>query len=129
MPTAKTTGAVVKDNLIYVVGGYDRKVSLNVFEKFDPKSNKWESLPPMPVGISAHSVTVVKDKLFLFGDYHNLKSTYSYDFKSEQWEMIEIGYKPSRHNAATTLADITYVIGGYTGGNDVSLNYIQAFKL
>ncbi len=128
MPTAKTTRAVVKDSNIYVVGGYDRKTSLNVFEKFDPRSNKWESLPPMPVGISAHSVTVVKDKLFVFGDYNNLKSTYSYDFRNEQWEKIEIGYKASRHTAATTLADVTYVIGGNTGTSGPFHDYIQIFE-
>lgn len=128
MPTAKTTRAVVKGSNIYVVGGYDRKTSLNVFEKFDPRSNKWESLPPMPVGISAHSVTVVKDKLFVFGDYSNLQSTYSYDFKNEQWEKIEIGYKASRHTAATTLADVTYVIGGNTGTSGPFHDYIQIFK-
>lgn len=129
MPTAKTTRAVVKDNIIYVVGGYDRKTSLNVFEKFDPRVNKWESLPPVPTGISAHSATVVKDKLFVFGDYNNLKSTYSYDFKSEQWEKVEIEYKASRHNAATTLADVTYVIGGNTGTSGPFHDYIQIFKL
>ena len=78
MPTAKTTRAVVRDGLIYVVGGYDRTSSLDVFEKFDPQLNKWESLPTMPVGISAHSLTIVKDKLFVFGNYNNLNSTYSY---------------------------------------------------
>ncbi|WP_085297110.1 Kelch repeat-containing protein [Cognaticolwellia mytili] len=39
MPTAKTTKAVVRNGLIYVVGGYDRSSSLNVFERFDPKTN------------------------------------------------------------------------------------------
>jgi len=129
MPTAKTTRAVAKDGFIYAVGGYDRTSKLDVFERFDPKLNKWEPLPPMPVKISAHSITVVQDKLFVFGDYDNLDSTYSYDFVTHEWDKIDIGYKASRHNAATTLADTTYVIGGNIGGNGPFLDYIQAFKL
>jgi len=129
MPTAKETKAVVKDGLIYVVGGYNEVSSLNVFEKFDPKLNKWESLPSMPVKISPHSVTVVNDKLFVFGDYHNLKSTFSYDFKTHEWVKMNIGYKASRHNATTTLGDTTYVIGGNISGRLSFLDYIQTFEL
>ncbi|MEH6456004.1 MAG: kelch repeat-containing protein [Cocleimonas sp.] len=129
MPTAKTTRAVVRDGLIYVVGGYDRTSSLDVFERFDPQLNKWESLPTMPEGISAHSLTIVKDKLFVFGNYNNLNSTYSYDFLTHEWELIDIGYKASRHNATTTLGDTTYVIGGNTGGKGPFLDYIQVFNL
>jgi len=39
------------------------------------------------------------------------------------------GYKASRHNAAATLNDITYVIGGTTATKGSSINYIQTFKL
>jgi N-acetylneuraminic acid mutarotase len=129
MPTAKATRAVVKDGLIYVVGGYDGKSSLKTFEMFDPQLNKWESLPSMPVGISAHSLTLIENKLFVFGNYNDLKSTYAYDFKTLAWEKIDIGYKASRHNATTTLGDTTYVIGGTTGRKGPFLDYIQTFKL
>jgi len=129
MPTTKSTKAIVKEDLIYLVGGYNGKSSLKTFERFDPISNKWESLPSMPVGISAHSLTLIKNKLFVFGNYNDLDSTYSYDFDTLKWERIDIGYKASRHNATTTLGDITYVIGGTTASHGPFLNDIQTFKL
>lgn len=129
MPTEKETRAVVKDGLIYVVGGYDGTSSLNVFERFDPQLNKWQSLPSMPVGISAHSLTLIKNKLFVFGNYNDLKSTYLYDFQTQTWKNIDIGYRASRHNATTTLGDTTYVIGGNTSSKGSFLDYIQTFKL
>ena len=129
MPTAKSTRAVLKDEYIYVVGGYDRISSLNSFERFDPKKNQWTTLPSLPVNISAHSVSLVNNKLFVFGDYNNLTSTYSYDFSTEQWQKIDINYQASRHNAATTLGDNTYVIGGNIAGNGPFLDLIQVFKL
>lgn len=129
MPTEKATRAVVKDGLIYVVGGYDGTSSLNVFERFDPQLNKWQSLPSMPVGISAHSLALIKNKLFVFGNYNDLKSTYLYDFQTETWKKIDIGYRASRHNATTTLGDTTYVIGGTTSSKGPFLDDIQTFKL
>jgi N-acetylneuraminic acid mutarotase len=129
MPTAKATRAFVKDDFIYVVGGYDGTSSLKTFERFDPQLNTWKSLPPIPVGISAHSLTLVNNKLYVFGNYKDLDSTYAYDFTSLVWEKIDIGYKASRHNATTTLGDTTYVIGGTTGRKGPFLDYIQTFKL
>jgi len=126
MPTAKTTKAVVKDGYIYVVGGYDRTSNLNVFERFDPKLNKWQTLPSLPVKMSAHSAVVVDNQLFTFGDYDNLDATYVYDFNSSEWKKIDIGYKASRHNAVTLLNNNVYVIGGNTGSKGPFLDYIQS---
>ena len=129
MPSAKTTKAFVKGNFVYVVGGYDSVSSLDVFERFDPITNQWLTLPPLPVKISAHSISLIENKLFIFGDYNNLTSTYRYDFDANKWEKIDIDYKASRHNATTTLGESTYVIGGNTGTKGPFLNYIQVFKL
>ena len=129
MPTAKSTQAIVKDGFIYAVGGYNHMSSLNAFERFDPVLNQWQSLPEMPAKVSAHSVTLVDEKLYVFGNYRKMKSTYSYDFLTAKWKKIDIGYKKSRHNAATTLNGTTYVIGGNTGSNGPFLDYIQTFNL
>jgi len=129
MPTAKATRAVVKDDKIYAVGGYNQTSSMDAFERYDPKLNIWETLPAMPVKISAHSLTLVKDTLFVFGNYNDLKSTYSYSFLTNQWQQVELGYQASRHNAVTTLGDTTYVIGGNIGRRGPFLDYIQTFKL
>lgn len=129
MPMAKSTKAVVKDGFIYTIGGYDTKSALNTFERFDPKKNTWQTMPPLPAKISAHSVSMVGDKLFIFGDYKDMNATYAYDFTTQAWEKMNIEYKASRHNAATTMGDTTYVTGGNTGANGPYLNYIQTFKL
>ena len=129
MPTAKSTRTVARNGMIYAIGGYNEKDSLDVFERFDPVMNTWESLPPIPAKISAHSVSVIKDKIFTFGNYNDLASTYSYDFNTQKWEKVSIGFKASRHNAATTLGDTTYIIGGTTTTEGKVLNYVQPFKL
>ncbi|RVT40649.1 hypothetical protein EMM73_19385 [Rheinheimera sediminis] len=129
MPMAKDTRAVVKDDWIYLVGGYDHKRALRSFERFNPTTNEWQMLPDLPIALSAHSVTVKQNKLLVFGDYEQMASTYSYDFNKAQWQKLDLGYEASRHNAAVTLGQQVYVFGGTTGQSGPFLDYIQKFRL
>jgi len=129
MPTAKASEAFIKDDYIYLVGGYNGKQSLNTFERYDPKLNRWQSLPAIPYRISGHSLALKGDKLYVFGNYLNTSETFSYDFNSQQWQKLDIGYIAARHAAATIIDDVIYVSGGITETDGVSHNSIQIFKL
>ncbi len=127
MPTAKATRAFAKDGYLYVVGGYDHKSALDTFERYDPKNNSWTSLELLPEKLSAHSVALWQDKLYAFGDYRELTSTYRYDFKTHHWQKLDAGFKASRHNAAITLNNKIYVVGGTAGSRGPFLDNIQVF--
>ena len=114
LPVARTTKAVVKDDWVYLVGGYDGKNSLPMFERYQPTTGKVEKLPDIPQPISAHSVTVVGNQLLVFGDYTQMDASYSYDFTSQRWQKLPVGYQPSRHQSIATIADTVYVTGGNT---------------
>jgi N-acetylneuraminic acid mutarotase len=129
MPSAKTTAPIVKDGLVYVAGGYNQKKALNVFERYDPKTNKWQTLPALPRNISAHSMAMVGNKLVLFGDYEKLESTLSYDFEQKAWTEVDLGYQASRHNASVTIGNTVYVVGGNINSAGKSVDSIQGFIL
>lgn len=129
MPSRKTTRAVAKSNKVYLAGGFNRKQALNEFQRFDPNSGSWQKMPPLPKKVSAHSAVIANEKLHLFGDYKELDSVLTYDFSSRKWTEANIDYLKSRHNAATALDGIVYVIGGTQGTSGPVLNYIQSFKL
>jgi hypothetical protein len=129
MPTAKSTAAVSKDGLIYVVGGFNHQVALDVFERYDPKTNQWQTLAPVPQNISAHSATIVGNKMLLFGDYARLDSTLAYDFHKKSWTETKLGFQGSRHNTSVTIGNTVYVIGGNINSKGVSLDAIQQFSL
>lgn len=129
MPTAKATRAFIKDDFIYVVGGYNNEMSMAVFERYSIREDRWETLSPLPKGISAHSLTVVDNKVVTFGNYDYLDETFVYDFDISQWREVDIGYLPSRHNAATTINGVTYIVGGTIRTSGGSINSIQTFKL
>ncbi|MFT4939005.1 MAG: N-acetylneuraminic acid mutarotase [Paraglaciecola sp.] len=129
MPTAKSTSAIVKDGVIYVAGGFNHKAALNVFERFDPKGNHWQILPPMPRNISAHSIARMGEKMLLFGDYEKLDSTLMYDFESKTWTEVDLGYQASRHNTSVTIGNTIYVVGGNINSKGESVDVIQQFSL
>ena len=128
MPVAKSSRAVVNGEWIYLVGGYDQKKALQGFDRFNLARNEWQQLADIPVRLSAHSATVWHDKLLTFGDYDKMSSAYSYDFEKAQWQKLALDYKASRHNAAVTVNNEVFVIGGATGSDGPFLDYIQKFS-
>ncbi|WP_371195230.1 Kelch repeat-containing protein [Glaciecola sp. SC05] len=129
MPTAKSTKAIVKDNYIYVVGGYDEKSAMQVFERFDISNQQWETLPSLPKGISAHSLVSIEDRIFTFGNYDDLNDVFVYDYLTESWQAADFGYLPSRHNAATAVGNDIYVIGGTVKSRGGALKLIQKLSV
>ena len=127
MPTDKTTSAVTYNGKIYVVGGFTEGDQLDVFEQFDPATGKWKSLPPLPVKMSAHTTTVWRDYLIVFGDYNNLDAVWTYDFKAQQWHQSDLEITGVRHSSAVTFNDSVYLIGGNQDSPGPVLDAIQVF--
>ena len=100
---------------------------LNVFEKYNPRKDKWMPLPKLPFNVSAHSVIVKNDELYVFGDYKHMNLAHKFDFDLNQWQAIN-GFNASRHNAAAMLNDAIYVIGGNLGPKGPFLKDIQIFR-
>jgi hypothetical protein len=129
MPTAKNTRTVQYGQYLYTIGDYNGRSSVKAFEQYNITTGRWQSLPLLPQKLSANSVVVFDDKIFSFGDYTKLDNTLAYDFKTEAWHQVSIGYHPSRHGGATVLNNNFFVIGGHIAGNGSDLDLIQVFSL
>ncbi|MDZ7871504.1 MAG: kelch repeat-containing protein [Rheinheimera sp.] len=128
LPVARATRAVVYQDAVYLVGGYDGQKAVTVFERYDPVSDSYQTLAPLPQKISAHSAVVVDDALLVFGDYKDQAVHYRYDFQTQHWEKLQLGYRPARHTAAAVVGDQVFVTGGNTEGQGSFLNYVQQFQ-
>ncbi|MBU2179196.1 MAG: hypothetical protein KJ930_07140 [Gammaproteobacteria bacterium] len=128
LAVARATRAVVKDDWIYLVGGYDGHNSLPLFERYQPATGRREQLPDLPQPISAHSAVVSGNQLLVFGDYTEMDASYSYDFTLQRWQKLEVGYQASRHQSATAIGNKVFVTGGNTGGDGAFLSTIQPFE-
>ncbi len=128
MPIAFSTKAVARDGNIYIAGGFDGNQH-NAFYEYATDSGQWQQLPQLPVETSAHSIAIVNSSLYTFGNYDELGQTLRYDFATSQWSDAELPFKPSRHNASTTLGDSIVVVGGCVSGRNSYLSDIQSFTL
>lgn len=91
---------------VYRVGGMQPRnapgtpadnLSVTDVARFDPRTGKWEPLPPLPAGRSSHDVTVAGDKLVVVGG----------------WQMRGKGEKPAWPDA-TLVLDLAAVAPEWT---------------
>ena len=128
MPQGKETKSVIDGDWLYIVGGYDGKESQRTFERFNLKANQWETLPDLPVGISAQALTSNNGSIYAFGNYNDLSACYRYELATVTWSELDCHLLPARHSGVTTMNGVSYIIGGTETGSAPVLNYIQRFS-
>jgi N-acetylneuraminic acid mutarotase len=140
MPTARGGHAIaVYQNKIYVIGGVigesDPFTSgyTGVNEVYDPLTDTWETMEPMPTARESLDANVVGDKIYLIGGVR-----YCNVFPFQQYTSVNQVYDPSNDSWSTKMSTSTnavyyasaavdnkiYVMGGYSSGYFVRLNQI-----
>jgi hypothetical protein len=97
---SKTRGAVVVDGKIYVIGW-------PTSEKYDPETNNWTTIAPVPVSIGG-SVVVCQNKIYLIGG----NPTQVYDPVTDTWENRTAIPSTRSSMQANVVDGKIYVIGG-----------------
>lgn len=126
------------NNLLYQYGGYGFFSTRDFFTFFDPEINEWEVLSPVfgedaPIGTSASTGVLFKDKLFLFNGYSVNKfdkkkfdafnELWSFDLKNKYWTKIgQIEAEDLARNAI--VFDSTVLIFDKRGG----IQFINLFE-
>jgi N-acetylneuraminic acid mutarotase len=117
--------AAVLNGLIYVPGGFGNafiEAAGFAFEAYDPASDAWQTLAPMPYAMNHHAIAAYDNALYVFdADAPVLR----YDPAANAW--TELGPMPERRWAAAAVAldDYVYIVGG-TGGTGALLRYEPA---
>jgi N-acetylneuraminic acid mutarotase len=99
MPTARGAhAAAVINGKIHLIGGAHRKLSnlinTDAHEVYDPATDTWETLSPLPTPRDHLTATEANGKLFVIGgridvNYHNnLNTNESYDPKTKNWTQL-----------------------------------------
>jgi N-acetylneuraminic acid mutarotase len=126
MPTARGAhAAAVIDGKIHLVGGAYRKlfnfVNTAAHEVYDPATDTWETLSPLPTPRDHLTATEANGKLFVIGgridvNYHsNLNTNESYDPKTKKW--TQYTPLPTARSGITSqfLNGFIHVLGGESG--------------
>jgi N-acetylneuraminic acid mutarotase len=78
-PGLQSPALVAHGGKLYRVGGMlaknapkeeDDLDSVTLFERYDPQTNQWTKLTPLPQGRSSHDAVVVGDKLYVVGGWN-----------------------------------------------------------
>ena len=95
MPTARQfLEASGVDGKIYALGGYavgeHGGSALRSVERYDPATNAWEVMTPMPTGRFNFTVAVVDGKIYALGgfDGRTLSTVERYDPATNAWEVV-----------------------------------------
>jgi N-acetylneuraminic acid mutarotase len=125
MPTARSEmPAVVLNGLIYVPGGFgpvrgglaNGKGPVNTLHAYDPITDQWKALAPMPEPRHHEMVTVYKEHIYVFGGFVDPWITQSnvwvYDPAMDHWDVLKSMPAPRTAGAAVALGDYIYLVGG-----------------
>jgi N-acetylneuraminic acid mutarotase len=130
--------AVTVNGMIYVMGGTTAKQQImNIFgvnELYNPTTNSWQSLTPMPIPVYHFSMVAIGDKIYLMGgtaknppmSYCN--QTQIYDTQTDTWSFgSPMPITTSGGVAAVTTGDFAPVKIYYIG-HKMYLKYYQSSK-
>lgn len=119
-------GSAVLDGKIYVFGGRNRQANgttiqgaMVTVEMFNPATNTWTEMTPMPTGRRAMSVGVIDGKAQVAGGELSQNSTSGvfeqneeYDPATNTWRPLTNMPSPKHGAAATTINGTLYIMGG-----------------
>lgn len=131
---------VAHNGFIYRVGGMAPRnpagakqdlISLNLVQRFDPRSKRWEDVAPLPAPRSSHDAVVVGDKLYVAGGWQlsggSNKPVWSANALVLDLSNPRAGWKEfpqpfqRRALALAALGSRIYCIGGMDSDNKTTL--------
>jgi len=125
--------AAALDGKIYAVAGFEPGPGGPVIsaraERYDPASDSWEELPPLPVARHHAMIAPAAGKIYVFGGHGDLKNattfneTYALDLRRRKWERKADMPCPRAGGGAAVLGGKIYLVGGRIGGSVLEGNF------
>jgi len=106
---------------IYAAGGMvgESGRRLATFQRYDPRTDTWETLAPLPQPVRAATATAVGGAVYVIGgdpEHGDGREVYAYDVARGIWEDRAPLPAPLINHSAVALAGKIYVLGGFGGG-------------
>ncbi len=111
MPEAKETEGVVIDGVLYTIGGFNGQASDRI-DAYDILTDTWEQVGALPTPVSAHSLAVHGNNIWVVGNADDPSFLGYFDTQSNIFKKIDSNLKGRKHGGAVVLKDKLYVFGG-----------------
>jgi N-acetylneuraminic acid mutarotase len=88
------------------------------FEAYDPATDRWEELPPLPEAVHHLAAAAIKDRIYITGGYTNLlfseitDRAWAYDPRERKWVRIADLPAPRAAHGMAAIEGKLYVMGG-----------------
>jgi hypothetical protein len=88
------------------------------FEAYDPATDRWEELPPLPEAVHHLAAAATKDRIYITGGYTNLlfseitDRAWAYDPRERKWVRIADLPAPRAAHGMAAIEGKLYVVGG-----------------
>jgi N-acetylneuraminic acid mutarotase len=120
---------------IYVIGGmgdllFGADTRRDVFV-YDPETDRWSELPPMPTARGAAASAVIGDTLYVAGGMAQggrlSGALEAFDFRTERWRRLADIPTPREHMIGAAVDGVFYVAGGRSLTDD-SLSVVERYE-
>ncbi|XP_003242520.1 kelch-like protein 2 isoform X2 [Acyrthosiphon pisum] len=126
--------ALVKDNLVFAVGGSDYRgnalLSVDVLD-LSSESPRWESSKTMFVEQNITGVGVINDNIYVVGGFNfcdNISdSAKVFDYNTQKWRMISTMCTLRYDFAVGVLNDLLYVVGDFNESLWEALDTVECY--
>jgi hypothetical protein len=115
-PLATQTEAVLVNDKIITMGGYDGTVRDEIFE-YDIANDTWTQRGTMPYPTSAHRMIVYNDFIYTIGDYADLNRLMRYSVNDSSWVDYESNFIGRRPSSVVMVANQLHIIAGNSSRN------------
>jgi N-acetylneuraminic acid mutarotase len=124
-------GVALLNGEIYVVGGFDEsRAIVTDVEAFNPSTNTWRRLAPLPTPLHHPNVAVAGGRLYVVGALETMAFTATgvtleYNPATNSWAQRAPMPAGSQRGASAVAAigDRIYVAGGFRGGSVAEFSY------
>jgi len=125
MPEGLQTAGTIVNGTLYTFGGFNgflNKQSADI-NAYDIKTDTWKTVAKLPQTVSANSVAVCGDLVFIVGDYN--KETFLGYYNTRTNNFVKLNSNMSGHRAggAAIINNTLYVFGGKGDPGSISGGY------
>ncbi len=125
-------GALGTDNMLYIAGGQSADATPVVFDqvsRFDPATNTWSNVAPLPTAVSQAATGAANGKIFVVGGFTGGSSVTNilqiYDIATNTWSTGASIPTPAVEAAASAVVNGKfYVMGGDDFNNGLNTTFI-----
>lgn len=119
LPTATADGLTVSDgSFLYYIGGMTAAGATAESYLFDPESNRWRPLPPLPEARTALAGGYLTGRIYAVGgddlSGNPTADCFIFDIDNEAWDLCASALEPRTNAGAVILQNKLYLLGGET---------------